>query len=172
MICDWWISIRFVCFCVSRFIACDRNYDWRQRKTQLWRRLLNFRVRVFLKRAVKYLPGVLGEFSRQAWRVTSLQKSLRTTGNKAEKQDCSTYSAVIKLVNRHHEPPVLLYFSDFPGWLSWFSLQISCLNNKIHFSLANANNSFKRKRFENDGFCSFTNNKQTCEWSCQRFRPG
>ena len=23
MICDWWISIRFVCFCVSRFVACD-----------------------------------------------------------------------------------------------------------------------------------------------------
>ena len=25
---------------------------------------------------------------------------------------------------------------------------------------------------ENDGFCSFTSNKQTCELSCQRFRPG
>ena len=25
--CDWWILIRFVCFCVSRFVACDRNYD-------------------------------------------------------------------------------------------------------------------------------------------------
>ena len=63
------------------------------------------------------------------------------------KQDCSTYSTVIKLVKRHHEPPVLLYFSGFPGWLAWFSLQIFCLNNKIHFSLANANNSasFKRK---------------------------
>ena len=24
---NWWISICFVCFCVSRFIACDRNYD-------------------------------------------------------------------------------------------------------------------------------------------------
>ena len=23
MICDWQISIRFVCFCFSRFIACD-----------------------------------------------------------------------------------------------------------------------------------------------------
>ena len=23
----WWISIRFVCFCVSRFVAYDRNYD-------------------------------------------------------------------------------------------------------------------------------------------------
>ena len=51
VICDWWISIRFVCFCVSRFVACDRNYDWRQRKTQSWRRLLNFRVRVFMKSA-------------------------------------------------------------------------------------------------------------------------
>ena len=29
----------------------------------------------------------------------------------------------------------------------------------------------KEKWFENDGFCSFTNNKQTCKWSCQRFRP-
>ena len=52
VICDWWISIRFLCFCVSRFVACDHNYDWRQRKTQLWRRLLNFRVRMFVKSAV------------------------------------------------------------------------------------------------------------------------
>ena len=27
MVCDLWISIRFVCFSVSRFVACDRNYD-------------------------------------------------------------------------------------------------------------------------------------------------
>ena len=27
MICDWWISIRFVCFYVSRFVVCDRNYE-------------------------------------------------------------------------------------------------------------------------------------------------
>ena len=27
VICDWWILIRFVCFSVSRFVACDRNYD-------------------------------------------------------------------------------------------------------------------------------------------------
>ena len=27
VISDWWISIRFVSFCVSRFVACDRNYD-------------------------------------------------------------------------------------------------------------------------------------------------
>ena len=52
VICDWWISIRFLCFCVSRFVACDHNYDWRQQKTQLWRRLLNFRARMFVKSAV------------------------------------------------------------------------------------------------------------------------
>ena len=23
VICDWWISIRFVSFCVSRIVACD-----------------------------------------------------------------------------------------------------------------------------------------------------
>ena len=28
----------------------------------------------------------------------------------------------------------------------------------------------KEKWLENNGFCSFTNNKQTCESSCQRFR--
>ena len=44
-------------------------------------------------------------------------------------------------MKRHHESPVLLYFCRFPGWLAWFSLQIFCLNNKIHFSLANATNS-------------------------------
>ena len=27
MVCDLMISIRFVCFSVSRFVACDRNYD-------------------------------------------------------------------------------------------------------------------------------------------------
>ena len=52
-------------------------------------------------------------------------------------------------MTRHHEPDVLLYFSGFPGLLAWFSLQIFCLNDKIHFSLANDNNcaSFKRKIF-------------------------
>ena len=30
-VCDLWISIRFVCFSVSGFVACDRNYDWRKR---------------------------------------------------------------------------------------------------------------------------------------------
>ena len=52
-LCDWWISIRSLCFCVSRFVVCDHNYDWRQQKTQLWRQLLNFRVRMFVKSAVK-----------------------------------------------------------------------------------------------------------------------
>ena len=32
---DWWISIHFVCSCVSGFFACDHNYNLRQRKTQL-----------------------------------------------------------------------------------------------------------------------------------------
>ena len=27
LVCDLWISIRFVCFSVSRFDAFDRNYD-------------------------------------------------------------------------------------------------------------------------------------------------
>ena len=27
MVCDLWISIRFVCFSVSRLVAFDRNYD-------------------------------------------------------------------------------------------------------------------------------------------------
>ena len=48
---EWIGGFRSV-FCVSRFLARDRNYDWRQRKTQLWRRHLNFRVRVFVKSAV------------------------------------------------------------------------------------------------------------------------
>ena len=39
--------------CVSRFVACDHNYDWRQQKMQLWRWLLNFRVPMFVKSAVK-----------------------------------------------------------------------------------------------------------------------
>ena len=88
--------------------------------------------------------------------------------------NCVAFWFLKSLVKRHHEPLVLLHVSGFPGWLAWFSLLIFCLNNKIHFSLANANNSarFKRKMLENDGFCSFTSNKQTCELSCQRFLPG
>ena len=36
---SWFVICGFrsvLCFSVSRFVACDRNYDWRQRKTQLW----------------------------------------------------------------------------------------------------------------------------------------
>ena len=64
----------------------------------------------------------------------------------------------MKLVKWHHEPPVVLYFSSFPGWLAWFSLQMFCLNNTIHYSQANANNSarFNRKMVLNHRFCSFT----------------
>ena len=44
-------------FCVFLcFVACDHNYDWRQRKTQLWRRLLKYRVRMFVKSAVNDVP--------------------------------------------------------------------------------------------------------------------
>ena len=55
-VCDCWILICFVYFCVSGFITCDcnkKNYEWQQWKTQLWRRLWNFRVHVFLKSTVK-----------------------------------------------------------------------------------------------------------------------
>ena len=42
--------------CVSVFqgsllVVIVLNYDWRQPKTQFWRRLLNFRVRMFVKSA-------------------------------------------------------------------------------------------------------------------------
>ena len=83
VICDWWISIHFVCFCVSRFVACDRNYDWRQRKTQLWRRLLNFRVRMFVKSAVspvvkKTVSFFLNVHSKhEAWRSSIKTRNLQ-----------------------------------------------------------------------------------------------
>ena len=46
MVCDLWLVDLdpFLWVPSSKFVACDRNYDWRQRKTQLWRRVLNFRV--------------------------------------------------------------------------------------------------------------------------------
>ena len=37
VICDWWISIRFVCFCVSRFVACDCNRQYSYSPTVLGR---------------------------------------------------------------------------------------------------------------------------------------
>ena len=51
---SWFVICGFrSVLCVSRFVACDRNNDWRQRKTQLWRWLLKFRVRMFVKSAAK-----------------------------------------------------------------------------------------------------------------------
>ena len=57
MVCDWWISIHFVCFCVSGFVACDhykRQLRLQQRRMQFfilsW--LLNSRVCVLLEIAV------------------------------------------------------------------------------------------------------------------------
>ena len=85
LICDWRISIRFVCFCVSRFVTCDRNYDWWQPKTQLWTRLLNFGVRMFVK--VVVLCWRLGKkrelrphfhFAVLQWRQRNVPKSVIT----------------------------------------------------------------------------------------------
>ena len=54
-------------------------------------------------------------------------------------------------------------WTESDSGLAWFSFQIFCLNNKIHFSPANANNSasfWKEKWFENDDFAhSQTTNK-------------
>ena len=63
MICDWWISIHFVCFCVSRFVSCDRDYDWRHWKTQLRRQLLSFRVCMFMKGAVIKMIMIITEIA-------------------------------------------------------------------------------------------------------------
>ena len=55
MVCDLWL-VDFDPFCVFlcfKVRCLCRNYDWRQRKTQLWRQPLNFRVRMFVKSAVK-----------------------------------------------------------------------------------------------------------------------
>ena len=51
---------------------------------------------------------------QQKWK-TKLQTEQKCSINGGKKQDCSTYSAVIKLVKQHHKPPVLLYFSGFHG---------------------------------------------------------
>ena len=45
-----------------------------------WSRILGLKPPFWI---CHYLPGVLGEFSRQAWQVTSHPKSPRTTGNEA-----------------------------------------------------------------------------------------
>ena len=65
----------FCGFCVSRFVACDRDYYWRQRKTQLWRRLLNFRVRVFVKaqKCTLFFCSNRSLFLEQIWAHVKLQ---------------------------------------------------------------------------------------------------
>ena len=104
-ICHWWISIRFGCFCVSRFVACDRNYDWRQRKTQLWRQLLNLRVRMFVKSVVSAhlkLTSLLVCIAQNvaiyhgtlsALRAPNLERWSANRGQKREKngQNCSEW---------------------------------------------------------------------------------
>ena len=45
MICNWWISIRFLCFCVSRFVACDLNCD--QNPTLIFQIFFNLVPRAF-----------------------------------------------------------------------------------------------------------------------------
>ena len=62
-----------MCFCVLRFVICELNYDGRQRKTQLGKRLLKFRVRVFLKSAVKNDPENL-EFGCCVYDFQSIQQ--------------------------------------------------------------------------------------------------
>ena len=90
-------------------------------------------------------------FTTNVPKILDLKSSFEQTFFRKLSSGAPAYSAVIKPVKRHHEPPVLLYFNCFPGWLAWFSLQMFCLNNKIHFSLANANNSarFKTKKAKN-----------------------
>ena len=53
--------------------VCDCNYDWRQRKTQLWRRILNFRVSIFVKNAGNCwlrFSGVCSKLVNQLSKVT------------------------------------------------------------------------------------------------------
>ena len=55
---DWWISIRFVCFCVPGFISCARNCDWRQRKTQFacfWKAQLSLARNYFIMTKSQFL---------------------------------------------------------------------------------------------------------------------
>ena len=61
MVCDLQIlRIRFVCFSVSKFVACDRNYDWRQQKTHLWTQLLN--VIWSMPKNFAFFPKTLDKF--------------------------------------------------------------------------------------------------------------
>ena len=91
------------------------------------------------------------------------EELLKLSNKQCIKARLQTNSAVIKLVKRHHEPPVLLYFNCFRSWLAWFFLQIFCLNNKIHFSqlmLIRKSASFKRKMVSKWRFL-FTHKQQT-----------
>ena len=101
MVCDWWvvhwISIRFVCFCVSRFVACDPNYDWGQRKTQLWRRLMNFRVRMFVESAVTVI-SLFQETTRLF--ETRVKIKLRDTPSAKGYAAKSSQSSIVLLGNR------------------------------------------------------------------------
>ena len=69
------------------------------------------------------------------------------TTNRAKMSNCSTYSAVIKLVKSDITSRLFCFTLAvfLAGLLN--TLQIFCPNNKIHLSLADANNStsFKRK---------------------------
>ena len=72
VICDWWISIRFVCFCVSRFVVCDRNYDWRQRKRNCEGGFWTLEFACLWKAQQTYWKTV--------WRISSIQLTFSSTG--------------------------------------------------------------------------------------------
>ena len=52
LICDWWISICSVCFCLSKFIACDCNKMIDTSKKQKSKLAFKFRIYVLLKSTV------------------------------------------------------------------------------------------------------------------------
>ena len=76
VVCDWLFSIRFVRFCGSRLIACDCNYDWRQQKTQLWRRIFNLRVGVLCEKWSKWQNWtIISEIQFTPRHILSLSKN-------------------------------------------------------------------------------------------------
>ena len=85
-----------------------------------------------------------------------------------------TYSAVIKLVKRHHESPVCFTFAVILADLLDSSLRcfVWIIKFTFHQLMLVIPQVLKEKRLKNHGVCSFTNNKQTCQSSCQRFPPG
>ena len=59
----------------------------------------------------------IARYIRYSDRRNSFSQYGPTTTRNVDLQDLGTYrsySAVIKIVKRHHEPPVSLYFSSFP----------------------------------------------------------